>query len=142
MVGVSTTQDKINQPSRDFKIRSILGVSDNYSGLVIGGYIEAGDWIQFHLRDPKSASRQLNRILKDFSSYNLSPEGALMFTCIGRGSTYFNENHHDSQCMAKHLPSCVVGGMFCNGEIGAAKSKIQVHGYSCSIAVFSKKMWS
>ena len=142
MIGIAEPQEGKAANSYDFKIRSVLGVSKNLSGMAIGGYVEKGDSVQFHIRDPKSASKKLHHSLKEYAGYGIKPEGAFLFSCIGRGSVFFGEPNHDSQAFHSHFPNSISGGLFCNGEIGAAKSKVQVHGYSCSIAMFSKRMWS
>jgi small ligand-binding sensory domain FIST len=48
--------------------------------------------------------------------------GAVLFSCLGRGSPLYGEVNHDSAALERHLAR--FGGFFCNGEIGPVEEPL------------------
>jgi len=63
-------------------------------------------------------------------------DGALVFTCNGRGSRLFGAPDHDAQVVADSIGGRGVGGMFCAGELGPVGGQNHLHGFTASIALF------
>ncbi|GAB2221368.1 hypothetical protein Drorol1_Dr00012543 [Drosera rotundifolia] len=99
--------------------------------------IKTGDSFRFHAPDHKLALSSCNdisenfRIWKNMSKINDCPTttnasltrgkeviGAFMFTCCGRGESFFGEPNVDSAPILKNFPGIPLVGMFCCGEIG------------------------
>src|SRR6201992_2231884 len=87
----------------DFLIRGILGAQPETGALAVGDEVEVGQTLQFHVRDAKSADRELQHILETETTAlgGQRPAGALLFTCTGRGSRLFADPSHDTGLMAK-----------------------------------------
>ena len=62
-------------------------------------------------------------------------QGALMFSCLGRGQTLYQIPNFDSQLLANYFPGVPIGGFFCNGEIGPVGKETFLHGYTSVIAL-------
>lgn len=122
----------------DFLVRNILGLDRETGVLVVGALAEDRSVVQFHLRDARTSSEDLTSVL---DRYTRRPpigtaEGALMFSCLGRGLHLYGEPDHDSNLLRQHLGALPVGGFFCNGEIGPVNGQTFLHGYTSSIGIF------
>lgn len=123
----------------DFLIRNILGVDESRESLVVGALLREGQVVQFHLRDARTSSEDLNAMLIRFKTEHLGedpPAGALLFSCLGRGAMLFGEPNHDSQAFHRFAGQVPLGGFFCNGEIGPVHGQTYLHGYTSSFGVF------
>ena len=63
-------------------------------------------------------------------------QAALVFSCNGRGRTFFGEPHCDIGTLQAALGGGVpAAGFFCAGELGPVGEKNYVHGHTASIAI-------
>jgi small ligand-binding sensory domain FIST len=104
----------------------------------VGGEVEVGQAVQFHVRDADSADEDLRRALKRQAAAlgGRPPAGALLFTCNGRGSRMFPEPDHDAGLLADALGQIAVAGFFCAGEIGPVGGRNFLHTFTASAALF------
>jgi small ligand-binding sensory domain FIST len=63
-------------------------------------------------------------------------DGALVFTCNGRGERLFGTPDHDARAVAGALRTDAAAGMFCAGEIGPVRGRSHVHGFTASVVLF------
>jgi len=63
-------------------------------------------------------------------------DGALVFTCNGRGSHMFDDPDHDAAVISSNLGGVPVSGMFCAGEVGPVAGQNFLHGFTASVALF------
>tara|TARA_Y100001970_G_scaffold179520_2_gene218530 strand:- start:17321 stop:18457 length:1137 start_codon:yes stop_codon:yes gene_type:complete len=116
----------------DFLIRAVLG-ADQKSGVVaVGDVIPVGSTIQFQVRDADSAHEDLHLLASGIEP----ADGALLFTCNGRGENLFDAPHHDANVLAPLVAGGAVSGMFCAGEIGPVGPHSFLHGFTASAAIF------
>ena len=128
----------------DFLIRNLIGVGREAGVLAIGALLEENQTVQFHLRDPETASAELHDLLGRYSKRSASQPaaGALLFSCLGRGKNLFGVDHHDASVFAQHTGDVPLSGFFCNGEIGPLHGQTFLHGYTSAFGVFSGRAWS
>ena len=131
-MGRVTDERKIDFERGDFLIRGVLGADRDSGAIAIGDEAPVGATVQFHVRDAVTADEDLRAAL----AHSPPTEGALLFTCNGRGTHLFDEPHHDAAALADHT-SAEVAGMFCAGEIGPVGARSYVHGFTASMALFS-----
>lgn len=131
-IGRVTDERKIEFDRGDFLIRGVLGADRSTGSIAIGDEAPVGATVQFHVRDAVTADEDLRAALDQSSA----AQGALLFTCNGRGTHLFETPHHDAAVLAEHA-SPEVGGMFCAGEIGPVGKRSYVHGFTASIALFA-----
>ena len=122
----------------DFLIRNVIGMDPDSGVLAVGEQLCNGQVVQFHLRDALTSATDLEIMLErckqDLGGSN--PEGALLFSCLGRGEQLYGVADHDSRMIAEQFGQLPIGGFFCNGEIGPVGGRSFLHGYTSSIAVF------
>jgi small ligand-binding sensory domain FIST len=63
-------------------------------------------------------------------------DGALLFTCNGRGAHLFGTPDHDAGVVEERLGPMPLAGAFCAGEIGPVGGRNFLHGFTASLAVF------
>lgn len=131
-VGRVTDERKIDFERGDFLIRGVLGADRDSGAIAIGDEAPVGATVQFHVRDAVTADEDLRAAL----AHSPPTEGALLFTCNGRGTHLFDVPHHDAAALADHT-SAEVAGMFCAGEIGPVGARSYVHGFTASMALFT-----
>ena len=157
LVGISPEDG--GKADEDYLVRQVLGVSEG-GGLAIGEpRVVAGETrLQFHVRDAQAATDDLRLLLQRYrmerqfaASGGGAPLAALLFSCVGRGTSLFAEPNADSAALAEHGALGAeppIGGFFCNGEIaplgvrGVAPSdddpdawRAHVHGFTSVFAL-------
>ena len=130
-IGRVIDEHKTDFERGDFLIRGVLGADRTTGGLVVGDVIPVGATVQLQVRDAESADEDLRQLMTGQEA-----DGALLFTCNGRGSHLFNTPHHDAGLVSQALDDAPLGGMFCAGEIGPIGGRSFVHGYTASLALF------
>jgi small ligand-binding sensory domain FIST len=63
-------------------------------------------------------------------------DGALLFTCNGRGSRLFTTPNHDAGVVDEELDDPPVAGFFAAGELGPVGGRNFMHGFTASLGLF------
>jgi small ligand-binding sensory domain FIST len=137
-LGLVINSSEADPGQGDFLIRGLVGADPESGAVVVGGEVEVGQAVQFHVRDADSADEDLRRALKREVAAlgGRPPAGALLFTCNGRGSRMFPEPDHDAGLLADALGQIPVAGFFCAGEIGPVAGRNFLHTFTASAALF------
>ena len=139
-LGVVMDEFKETFSPGDFLIRNILGLEPSSGALLVGELLRNERTIQFHLRDADTSSDDLRQLLKQYKEkHNALPNGALLFSCLGRGAHLYGSANHDSDCFKTYLGEIPLSGFFCNGEIGPVGGTTFLHGYTSSFGLFRAK---
>jgi small ligand-binding sensory domain FIST len=121
----------------DFLIRNVLGADQEKGIISIGEMLQEGQTVQFHLRDSQTSSENLTKMLQSYDN-NLTNEegaGALLFSCLGRGSYLYGKPDHDTNLFVERLGDLPLTGFFCNGEIGPVGESTYIHGYTSAFGI-------
>ncbi len=119
----------------DFLIRSLLGVDRQSGAIGVGDSIHAGETIQFHLRDQRTAEEDLELLLTP-QALDAPASGALLFSCNGRGTRLYDHPNGDISTIQNVLGGVNLAGFFAAGEIGPVGGKNFLHGHTASMALF------
>jgi small ligand-binding sensory domain FIST len=122
----------------DFLVRGVVGADPETGAIAIGDTVDIGETVQFHVRDALSADDDLQSLLDKTQAElgDSKPEGALLFTCNGRGSRLFSTPNHDASLITSTLDLPALAGFFCAGELGPIGGKNFLHGFTASMALF------
>ncbi len=125
----------------DFLIRNVVGMDERTGNLAIGELLKEGQVVQFHLRDAETSTDELTAVRERYATENRENkiQGALLFSCLGRGENLYGKPNHDSGIFHDKLGSVPLGGFFCNGEIGPVSGTTFLHGYTSSFGIFRSK---
>ena len=118
-----------------FLIRGVIGADEQRGALLVGDVVEVGRTVQFQVRDAASASADLAQALRRLRAEGpLDPvEGALLFSCNGRGSGLFTSADHDLLAVRAGLTTGGVAGFFAAGEIAPVGGRNHLHGFTASL---------
>lgn len=125
----------------DFLIRNVVGMDERTGVLAIGEILKEGQVVQFHLRDAETSAEDLTAVLDRYARDNQDNQiqGALLFSCLGRGQYLYGRPNHDTGIFHDKLGAVPLGGFFCNGEIGPVSGTTFLHGYTSSFGIFRAK---
>lgn len=139
-IGIAIDEHRSRFERGDFLVRNLVGADQQTGAIAIGDHVQEGQTVQFQLRDAKSASDDLHVLLAaDCAKHHQNPPlGALLFSCCGRGEGLFGRSHHDSTVVQERVGPIPVAGFFAQGEIGPVGGKNFLHGYTASVALFSR----
>jgi len=120
----------------DFLVRGILGIDKARGAIAIGDIVPVGRTVRFQVRDAASADDDLRAMLIQLKHEFSAVEGALLFSCNGRGSNLFTSADHDVLALRQGLATTGIAGFFASGEIGPVGNRNHLHGFSASVLVF------
>ena len=121
----------------DFLIRGVIGIDPEREGVAIGDVVTVGRTVCFQVRDAATADEDLYDLLDAHREELGRIDGALLFSCNGRGSAMFGTAHHDAVALRDTLGAIGVAGFFAAGEVGPVAGHNHLHGFTASVLVFS-----
>ena len=134
LIGVAMDEYAEQHEHGDFLVRGVVGADADTGAIAIGDVVEVGRTVRFQVRDAEAAEEDLTALLQRF---DLKPvEGALLFSCNGRGRAMFPDSDHDVKLLRRTFGPAGVGGFFAAGEIGPVSGRNHVHGFTASILAF------
>lgn len=132
-LGIVVNEHKLDFGRGDFLVRGVLGLERQSRALAVGDMVETGTTVQFQVRDAASARQDLSGLMAGRCA-----EGALLFTCNGRGRRLFEVADQDASVVAGAIAPAPLAGMFCAGEIGPVGPRSYLHGFTASVALFGQ----
>ena len=105
--------------------------------IAVAGDVREGTIAQFHLRDAHTSAADLKEL---FSKHQYGkPEGALLFSCMGRGEGLYGEPNHDTKLFHSQMGDVPMSGFFSNGEIGPVQGQTFLHAYTSAFGLLRPK---
>jgi small ligand-binding sensory domain FIST len=135
-LGVAIDEYAEDHDRGDFLVRTILGIDRARGGFAIADVLAVGSTVRFQVRDAATADDDLRATLLQLRDGFDSIDGALLFSCNGRGSNLFTSSDHDVLALRQGLSTSGIGGFFGAGEIGPVGGRNHLHGFSASVLVF------
>ncbi len=135
-VGLVVDEHKAEFGRGDFLVRNVVGADPESGVLAIGDEVTVGQTVQFHVRDATAADEDLRALLAVHDAAGHDTNGALLFTCNGRGRSFFGVPDHDAGVIDSLLGPLPLAGALCAGEIGPVGGRNFVHGFTASLALF------
>jgi small ligand-binding sensory domain FIST len=136
-VGIAMDEYADEHGAGDFLMRGLAGVDAQRRGLIVGDLVPVGRTLQFQVRDADTADDDLRRRLRTFRQGSFDTiEGALLFSCNGRGAHMFASADHDVAVLEEELAVDAVAGFFAAGEIGPVAGRNHMHGLTASVLAF------
>ncbi|HEX6468115.1 MAG TPA: FIST N-terminal domain-containing protein [Streptosporangiaceae bacterium] len=134
LIGVAMDEYAEEHEQGDFLVRGVVGADTDENAIAIGDVVEVGRTVRFQVRDASAAEDDLTQLLGRFDLPSV--DGALLFSCNGRGRAMFPDSDHDVTVVRRTLTEGGVGGFFAAGEIGPVGGRNHVHGFTASILAF------
>ena len=140
LIGLAMDEYREEFGRGDFVIRNLLGANRENGAIAVAAAPREGQTLQFQVRDAAAADEDLRLLLEEARAASPGTDSiaALLWSCNGRGQGLFGTPDHDAKAIAEILGPIPLAGFFCNGEIGPVGSINYLHGFTASIALFSK----
>lgn len=137
-IGIEMRSGSHRYGQGDFLVREVAGIDPNTGAMAVSGRCEDYQVIQFHLRDAQTSSRDLEQRLVAATRAAAQPiQGALMFSCLGRGEALYGAANHDTNTFLRAVGPVPMAGFFAAGEIGPVGGRTFFHGYTNVVGMFS-----
>jgi small ligand-binding sensory domain FIST len=136
-LGIAARDGQAEYRPGDFLVRALTGVDPDTGAIAVGGRVAVGAVVQLHVRDARAAAAELSELLAAHD--HVTPSGALLFSCVGRGHALFGVDDHDSRMLAGAMGAVPLGGCFGNGEIGPVQRRTCVHTQTSAFALFRRR---
>ncbi len=125
----------------DFLVRGVMGIDPQQGAVAVGdGSLRVGMSVQFLVRDAETAGEDLVHLMRERTAGDAraaAQQGAMLFSCNGRGSRLFAAPNHDIGCVQSAFGAPVpAAGFFAAGEIGPIGGRNFLHGFTASVALF------
>jgi len=130
-LGLVIDEHKADFGRGDFLVRNVIGADQSNGAIAVGDVVDVGTTVQFQVRDADSADEDLRLLLGPRQA-----DGAVLFTCNGRGSRLFAGPNHDAGVIDEELDDPPVSGFFAAGELGPVGGRNFVHGFTASVGLF------
>jgi small ligand-binding sensory domain FIST len=143
-LGLAIDPRKSSFTRGDFLVRGLMGLDPQQGAIAVGdNSIRVGMTVQFLVRDAQTAGEDLVHLMQERAAGRTGKyesQGALLFSCNGRGVRMFGSANHDIGCVqsvfGKPVPAA---GFFAAGEIGPVGGRNFVHGFTASVALFRSR---
>jgi small ligand-binding sensory domain FIST len=135
-IGIAMNEYAEEHERGDFLIRGVIGADPQRDAVAVGNVVEVGQTVRFQVRDSDAAHDELEELLTRFRTDG-PVEGALLFSCNGRGAALFSSADHDVLALHRGLGITGVAGFFAAGEIGPVAGRNHVHGFTASVLAFA-----
>jgi small ligand-binding sensory domain FIST len=137
-LGVVIDERKEHFDRGDFLIKNVVGADQQSGALMVTDLIRRGQTVQFHVRDHQTAHDDLQALLHRYRDLG-RPQGALLFSCNGRGRHLFETPDHDISTVRLAFPGLPTAGFFAQGELGPVGGRNFIHGFTASLAFFEER---
>jgi small ligand-binding sensory domain FIST len=119
----------------DYLIRNLLGADRDRGAIAVADLVAEQERVRLHVRDAATAREDLELLLAP-QEFDARAQGALLFSCNGRGKAFFGQPNRDIATLQAALGATVpTAGFFCAGEFGPVGEKNFLHGHTASIAI-------
>jgi small ligand-binding sensory domain FIST len=139
LLGIVVDGGKPDYLQGDFLVRGLTGADPDDGTIAVAAGVRPGQVVRLHARDADSADRDLREALglRRTALGGVTPAGALVFTCNGRGRGMFGVGDHDAEAVGDELGDVPAAGFFAAGEIGPVGGESFVHGFTATVGVFA-----
>lgn len=134
-LGVAMNEYAESHHRGDFLVRGVVGADPEAGTVTVGDVVEVGRTVRFQVRDAASADEDLATLLAGFRAQG-EVDGALLFSCNGRGQAMFPDADHDVGAVRQSLDPAGVAGFFAAGEIGPVAARNHLHAFTASVLAF------
>jgi small ligand-binding sensory domain FIST len=135
LLGVVVDEHRLDYERGDFLARNVMHLNRASGAVTVGDVVTVGTTAQYLVRDAVTADEDLRELLEGRRA-----DGALVFTCNGRGARFFSEPDHDATVVADLLGAPATAGFFAAGEFGPIGARNFVHGYTASIVLLAESI--
>lgn len=123
----------------EYNVASIITSNDDNGAITLSKNLQAGDYLIWALRDANTAQIDIVKTAgKLKQQLSTEPTFALLFSCLGRGPSFYNGSDQDLELLKTLHPLLPIIGFYGNGEIAPISGKNEMLQYSAVLGLFSE----
>ena len=134
LLGIAADESGDGPGRNDYLLRPIAAAHPGRGELVLPEPVRPGRLVRFHLRDPQSATEDLELAL-DAAQLGPRPLAALATISTARGFGFFGSPSHDASRIFRRLGPLPLVGCLTQGEFAPGRLASHPHGHSVSVAL-------
>lgn len=134
LLGVASEETGEGPRRNDYMLRPIAAAHLARGELVLPEPVRAGRLVRFHLRDPQTATEDLELAL-DAAQLGSPPLAAITMVSTARGSGLFGAPSHDASRIFRRLGPLPLAGCFTSGEFAPGRLASHPHGHAVAAAL-------
>ena len=140
LVAISaSTEEAFNRD--EYNVAAIITSNEQNETVTLSKDLQAGDFLCWALRDANTAQIDIVKTASKLK-YQLSsePTFAMLFSCLGRGPSFYDGSDQDLELLKTLHPSLPIIGFYGNGEIAPIANKNEMLQYSAVLALFAENI--
>jgi small ligand-binding sensory domain FIST len=134
LLGIASEETGEGPGRNDYLLRPIAAAHLARGELVLPEPVRPGRLVRFHLRDPQTATEDLELAL-DAAQLGPPPLAAITMISTARGRGFFGESSHDASRIFRRLGPLPMAGCFTGGEFAPGRLASHPHGHSVAAAL-------
>lgn len=115
--GIAAKENVDEFQTGDFLIRRITSTDLEDGSLTLDSPTRVGQTIQFQLRDPEMANRNLSERCQTIKEEHGDPTAIFVASDVQRSMAFYEETNEDATIITSHFGESPVAGFFANREI-------------------------
>jgi small ligand-binding sensory domain FIST len=122
----------------DYRVATILTSDDDDGAVTLSKALETGDWLSWALRDANTAQVDMVKTASKLRvSLMADPSFAMLFSCLGRGPSFYNGSDQDLELVKTLFPGLPIIGFYGNGEIAPITGRNEILDHSAVLGLFA-----
>ncbi len=134
LLGIASEETGDGPRRNDYLLRPIAAAHLARGELVLPEPVRPGRLVRFHLRDPQTATEDLDLAL-DAAQLGGPPLAAIAMVSTARGRGLFGEQSHDAARIFRRLGPLPLAGCFTGGEFAPGRLASHPHGHAVAAAL-------
>lgn len=123
----------------EYNVATIITSDESNGAITLSKQLQAGDCMCWALRDVNAAQIDIVKTATKLGQQlNDDPTFALLFSCLGRGPSFYDGSDQDLELLKTLFPSLPIIGFYGNGEIAPISGKNEMLQYSAVLGLFAE----
>lgn len=122
----------------EYNVASIITSNDEGGSITLSKELQTGQFLSWALRDANTAQIDIVKTAgKLKSQLTTEPTFAMLFSCLGRGPSFYDGSDQDLELLKTLHPQLPIIGFYGNGEIAPISGQNEMLQYSAVLGLFS-----
>lgn len=122
-----------------YHVATIIHPQDEHGAVTLSKQLHTTQWISWAVRDANKAQIDIVKTATQLGQQlNQDPIFGLLFSCLGRGPSYYDGSDQDLELIKTLFPGMPVIGFYGNGEIAPILDKNELLQYSAVLGLFAE----
>ena len=123
----------------DYNVATIIAMNVSDGSITLSKSLNTNDYMAWAVRDVNAAQIDIVKTATKLGqALEADPTFALLFSCLGRGPSFYDGSDQDLALLKTLFPSLPIIGFYGNGEIAPIAGKSEMLQYSAVLGLFSE----